>query len=198
MLLFDPFVIFTNKLPGATELPAPTAALKFVTVGRGVQNYSCAGAGSVPVAVGALATLYDLSRLAKKNETALHELPPTIVYQPISTVDNGNQIYVPHHGDFPLIGHHYFSADGTPTFDLSAHNDILFCKKIAAVSAPPNADVGPAGTGAVPWLNLSDKGGSVGLSEVYRVVTAGGKAPATCADSNLISIQYAAEYWFFG
>jgi hypothetical protein len=36
------------------------------------------------------------------------------------------------------------------------------------------------------------------LSQVYRVVTAGGKAPTTCSDTNLISIDYAAQYWFFG
>jgi hypothetical protein len=97
-----------------------------------------------------------------------------------------------------MIGHHYFAADGTPTFNLSAVGDILFCQKIATVNAPANADIGPDGTGAVPWLMLTDKGGSVGLSQVYRVVTAGGKAPASCQDTNLISIQYAAEYWFFG
>ena len=188
---------YANSVLGATELPAPTAALKFVVVGRGVQNYTCSSAGAVPVAIGAVATLYDLTRLAKKNESALHEVPPTIVYQPISTVANGTQIYIDHHGVFPVIGKHYFAADGTPTFDLFAKGDILYGKKIAQVPAPADANVGPAGTGAVPWLNLVNKGGSVGISEVYRVVTAGGMAPPTCANSTLISIQYAAEYWVY-
>jgi hypothetical protein len=175
--------------------------LKIVTVGRGVQNYSCsAGAGTAPVAVGAIATLFDLTRLAKKDETALHEVPPSIVYQPVPTAKKGgkSQLYVPGHGTFPLIGHHYFAADGTPVFDLSEQKDILYAKKVATVNAPPNANAGPAGTGAVPWLKLVDKGGSVGVSEVYRVVTAGGKAPVTCRDTKLISVEYAAEYWFYG
>jgi hypothetical protein len=188
--------IHAKQVLGATELPSPTAALKFVTVGRGVQNYSCSAAGAVPVQVGALATLYDFTSLAYISESTLNTVPPTIVYTPISSA-NGSTLTVGSIGTFPIIGHHYFAADGTPTFDLSYVGDILFCTKIATVNAPSSANVGPDGTGAVPWLMLTNKGGSVGLSQVYRVVTAGGKAPATCSDTNPISVQYAAEYWFF-
>ena len=198
MLFFDTNINCAHKNLGATELPVPTAALKYVTIGRGVQNYSCSAAGAVPVAVGAIATLYDFSRLAKKNETALDDIPSKIVFQSISTVNGGSEIYIPHHGIFLTIGNHYFSTEGVPVFNLSAKNDILFGQKTASVPAPANASAGPAGTGAVPWLSLSGKGGSVGVSEAYRVVTAGGKAFSTCADTNLINIEYAAEYWFFG
>jgi len=191
------FCIHVKHVLGGTELPSPTATLKFVTVGRGVQNYSCSAAGAVPLQVGALATLYDFTSLAYTSESTLNTVPPTIVYTPVSA-DNGTTLTVNSIGTFPIIGHHYFAADGTPTFNLSYVGDILFSTKIATVNAPSNANVGPEGTGAVPWLMLDDKGGSVGLSEVYRVVTAGGKAPATCPDTNLISIDYAAEYWFFG
>ena len=142
-------------------------------------------------------TLYDLTPLAFNSETILNTVPPIVVYMPISSC-NGSSLTISGVGTFPLIGHHYFGADGTPTFSLSTVNDVLFGAKIASVSAPAGADSGPDGTGAVPWLMLADKGGSVGVSQVYRVVTAGGKAPATCPDTNLISIQYAAEYWFFG
>jgi hypothetical protein len=189
--------VHAKMKPGGTELPSPTAALKFVAVGRGVQNYTCSAAGAVPVAIGAVATLYDFTSLAYTSESTLNTVPPTIVYTPISSA-SGATLTVSGVGTFPMIGHHYFAADGTPTFDLSTVGDILFCKKIATVNAPVSANNGPDGTGAVPWLMLSDKGGSVGLSQVYRVVTAGGKAPATCPDTNLISIQYAAEYWLFG
>jgi hypothetical protein len=189
--------IHAKQVLGSTELPSPTAALKFVTVGRGVQNYSCSAAGAVPVQVGALATLHDFTSLAYTSESTLNTIPSTVVYTPISSA-NGTTLTVGAIGTYPIIGHHYFGSDGTPTFDLSSIGDILFCKKIASVNAPANADVGPDGTGAVPWLMLTDNGSSVGLSQVYRVVTAGGKAPATCPDTNLISVQYAAEYWFFG
>lgn len=191
------FLYMLIKVSGNAELLSPTAALKFVAVGRGVQNYSCAGAGAAPVAIGAVATLYDFTSLAYTSETTLNTVPPIIVYEPISST-NGSTLSVGNTGTYPIIGHHYFGADGTPTFDLFTVGDILFCKKIASVNAPAAASVGPDGTGAVPWLMLTDKGGSVGVQEVYRVVTAGGKAPATCPDMNLISVQYAAEYWFFG
>lgn len=163
-----------------------------------MQNYSCASAGAVPMAVGAIATLYDFTTLAHKDENQLHALLPTVVTLPISSASGPTLKLKDVGGAFPLIGSHFFKADGTPTFDLFAKNNSLFCKKLASVNAPADASVGPAGTGAVPWLTLDDKAASVGLSEVYRVITAGGKAPASCADANLISVDYAAEYWFFG
>lgn len=127
----------------------------------------------------------------------MDNVPPTVVYTPLSSF-NGIDLTVEGDMTFPVIGHHYFTAAGVPTFDLNTRSKILFSKKVASIPAPASANVGPDGTGAVPWLKLVDAGSSVGLSEVYRIVTAGGKAPATCADTNPISVQYAAEYWFYG
>ena len=97
------------------------------------------------------------------------------------------------------LGHHYFAADGTPTFDLSAKGKILFAKKNGDIKAPATANAGPAGTGAVDWLQLIAKPGyeTVGLQTVYRVVTAGGSPPTVCPSAGVISVQYAAEYWFY-
>jgi hypothetical protein len=49
-----------------------------------------------------------------------------------------------------------------------------------------------------PSNRLSAKAGytSVGETMVYRVVTAGGVAPA-CTAAGLVTVEYAAEYWFF-
>lgn len=53
--------------------------------------------------------------------------------------------------------------------------------------------------GAVDWLKLGDVGGGRGLSEVYRVETAGGKAPGVCPrEGGMVVVQYAAVYWFYG
>ena len=55
------------------------------------------------------------------------------------------------------------------------------------MKAPAEADSGPAETGAVDWLFLTDKGGtykSIGLSQVYRVVTSGGVGP-TCLGTGI-------------
>lgn len=76
---------------------------------------------------------------------------------------------------------------------------ILYAAKVGDVKSPPTSNKGPDGTGAVDWLALTAKTGytSVGLGEVYRVVTAGGNPPTTCAAAGVVSIQYAAEYWFY-
>lgn len=107
----------------------------------------------------------------------------------------------------PFLGHHYFDATSVPTFDLSASTDKLFFSgaKTGDVKAPTDADKGVLATGAVDWLELGDNGRglSVGVSNVYRVVTAGGVAEA-CSVSGVnptgqvFSVPYVAQYWFYG
>jgi hypothetical protein len=99
-----------------------------------------------------------------------------------------------------VLGHHYFAADSTPTFNLTAVNKILFGKKNGDIPAPVGAPKSPSGNGAVDWLSLVEKpdySESVGLGQVYRVETAGGNAPAACSSTGVVSVQYAAEYWFY-
>ncbi|RAL60788.1 hypothetical protein DID88_009893 [Monilinia fructigena] len=74
--------------------------------------------------------------------------------------------------------------------------------KSDAIPAPAGASIGQndQGFGAVPWLKLTARNGATGgLQEVYRVNTAGGNPPATCADrlGSNFNVQYAAEYWFY-
>lgn len=107
----------------------------------------------------------------------------------------------------PFLGHHYFDQLSAPTFNLSASTDKLFFSgaKIGDVKAPTGADQGILATGAVDWLELGDnsRGLSSGVSNVYRVVTAGGVAEA-CAVSGVnptgevFSVPYVAQYWFYG
>lgn len=111
-----------------------------------------------------------------------------------------------------LSGHHYFTDNTTPTFNLVWDNTnygIFFSKKISNVTAPATAVDGSDGSKAVPWLKLEvespvapmtieEKDLVPGVKEIYRVNTAGGAAPATCAGMpKAFSRQYAAEYWFF-
>jgi hypothetical protein len=121
-----------------------------------------------------------------------NDLPPIAVYMPLVSLPAPISRLI-------TLGHHYFAVDGTPTFDLSSKNKILFGKKNSDIKAPSTANVGPGKTGAVDWLQLIAKPGyaTVGLQTVYRVVTAGGNPPAICSSTGLISVQYAAEYWFY-
>ena len=99
-----------------------------------------------------------------------------------------------------ILGHHYFDNDHDPTFNLGS---VGFLKgfKTGDITAPAGATPGPdgVGNGAIDWLQLTAKSGSIDLKEVYRVETAGGKPPASCAGQlESIEVQYAAQYWFYG
>jgi len=74
---------------------------------------------------------------------------------------------------------------------------VLPTAKNASAPAPADAAKGLGGEPAVPWLKLlAREGATGGLSEVYRINTAGGSAPATCAgrEGTNFEVQYAAEY----
>ncbi|KAG4427617.1 hypothetical protein IFR05_016901 [Cadophora sp. M221] len=180
------------------ELPIPTHSLKYIAVGRGIQNYSCATSSSAPLAIGAIANLYDTTTIAYSNTTLLHMFPPLAVT--VATPRNPTTSMRLYSKMLKPLGIHFFDAAGTPIFDLQATGNILFAKKIQGVQAPTTASKGPAGTGAVDWLFLGNKTEgytSVGLSAVYRVVTAGGVSPACTAGMGVHSVEYAAEYWFY-
>ncbi len=176
-------------------MPAPNAGLtlQYVAIGRGVQNYTCSAVGAVPIQQGAKATLFDATALAKTDESLLHAIPAVIVYWPLPS-DSTAKFY-----NLDVLGHHFFDSASTPTFDLSAVNKIGFMQKTAAVSAPAGANVGPDKTSAVTWLDLNNKPGYVSksITQVYRVETAGGNPYATCTSTDLMEIEYAAEYWFY-
>ncbi|KAI9743899.1 MAG: hypothetical protein M1818_002633 [Claussenomyces sp. TS43310] len=199
---------------GPTELPLPLSnlTLKYIALGRGYQNYTCASPSSIPAAVGAVAALFDITSTVFTRNSSAYKFTATAVNLSLpagtSPLDITAPLQLPGISElFPVLGHHYFTAAGTPTFNLSAaaNSLILFGKKIADVKAPVSASLGPAGTGAVDWLDLTAKNGSVGLGQVYRVLTAGGDPPVTCAGQpadgqgvGIVTIDYAAQYWFFG
>jgi len=114
--------------------------------------------------------------------------------------------------DAKTSGHHFFTDATTPTFNLNVGDKsplgVIFSKKNASIAAPSDAGLSLDGSKAVPWLYLKasaspdgdDPSGNVGgVKVVYRVNTAGGAAPPTCADymGQSFSKQYSAEYWFF-
>lgn len=87
---------------------------------------------------------------------------------------------------------------------------IAFSKKNATSPAPADSGLGLDGSKAVPWLKLvvetapaasenivSENTGDI--KEVYRVNTAGGAAPLTCAgrEGTTFQMEYSAEYWFY-
>ena len=176
--------------------------MRYVTIGRGVQNYTCATSTpeSIPKAIGALAVLYDVTARALLTPEIVQFMADSAVALPeTSFILGGRPLDVPNVGTYPVIGEHFFTADGTPFFDVFDAGKRIFCKLVAKIKAPTNASKGPNGTGAVDWLDLAAKDGSVGFATVYRVSTAGGNPPASCAGQpSVVSIPYAAAYHFYG
>lgn len=128
--------------------------------------------------------------------------------------------------DIALSGHHFFS-EKTPVFELNSnpegtntHLGIVRAKANANSTAPSGScpGVGWKGDGAVAWLFLDaipesettnikfdgvnpDAGNQQEQwKHVYRVNTAGGMPPKSCAGvepGQVISVQYAANYWYY-
>jgi hypothetical protein len=186
------------SLPAANPaLPAPgeDLFLAAVTIGRGTQNYTCGSdSTAAPVSTGAIAVLYDVSCIATEDPDLLAALPGqalavTLPEDPEEDLMCGNQ---------PLerSGHHFFNAQKTPTFDFTESGDEELGLALMSVGSRSAAPV----TGAVPWLSLNRGAGSQGvIQSIYRMNTASGAAPATCAGkpAGEFTVEYAAQYWVF-
>ncbi|PGH18925.1 hypothetical protein AJ80_04252 [Polytolypa hystricis UAMH7299] len=153
------------------ELPAPVGLkVKHIALGRGTQNYTCTDdqATTAPVAVGALATLYD------------------------------NSCWNRAFGREQTIGSHYFVGSSPFfDFRMEGGEDFATVKGVAKVSAPDGARTNSQGAGAVDWLRLDATSGS-GIKAIYRVDTAGGKPPQTCEGmAPNFEVDYTAQYWAY-
>ncbi|KFY25616.1 hypothetical protein V493_04559 [Pseudogymnoascus sp. VKM F-4281 (FW-2241)] len=192
------------QMPVSTEpLPEVDAgtSLKHVALGRGIQNYTCdtTNTTAIPKAIGAVATLYNVSCIAATMPTVLHTLTGFSLQ-----FDLGPNPNAPNPANLEVSGLHYFNDLGVPFFNLDTEKQqvgTLPCAKDADAPAPADAVKGQGnkGDGAVAWLKLTAVDGATGnLESVYRLNTAGGKPPATCDGMPAtFEVEYAAEYWFF-
>ncbi|KAE8451200.1 hypothetical protein EG329_004364 [Mollisiaceae sp. DMI_Dod_QoI] len=183
-----------------TPLPPPSAglSLKHVAIGRGIQNYTCTPGNetAVPVSIGAVATLYNATCIASTYPDLLSILPNVALQFNLTSPDQASLSP----SNLAISGHHFFSNATTPDFNLNtAAMNLGFapCSKNNTVAAPTGAPKGQGGVGngAVAWLKLVTRDGATGgLEEIYRVNTAGGNPPATCAGMPAtFEVQYSAE-----
>ncbi|KAI9766997.1 MAG: hypothetical protein M1840_005956 [Geoglossum simile] len=181
-----------NAVMPTSTLPPPDSGLtlKHVAIGLGTQNYTCADStsNSIPVAIGAVATLYNASCVAADAPLILQYLPEFALNFPIPT-------------SYPNSGNHYFTG-ASPFFSIS-HPNIgnTTCKKLSVCNAPSTATLGKGGQGygSIPWVKLGQVSGSPSLQNVFRLTTAGGTAPPNCQDvASSFQVPYAAAYWFWG
>ncbi|KAJ4263161.1 hypothetical protein NW762_006783 [Fusarium torreyae] len=188
------------KMPLDGQLPSPALGLTLahVAVGRGTQNYTCdtSDPSSVPVATGAVATLFNASCVAALYPDLLERIPGMAVHFPLTDADKLGP------ASLTVSGHHYFTAEGVPFFDLRTESKDIGeapCAKNSSAPAPSLSAKGQLGEGAVPWLRLTTiKGATHKMKEVYRTTTAGGSPPATCEGMDAeFEVQYSTVYWFW-
>lgn len=189
--------LLTNTPPVAS-LPPPSKGLtlKHVAIGRGTQNYTCdtTNATAAPVSVGALATLFNATCVAASYPDLLEILPKVALQFDI--VQDVDAKMGP--SNLAISGHHFFTNVTTAFFNLDTPSMQLGeapCTKNNTATPPADAPVGLTGEPAVPWLKLLAQTSATGdLQEIYRLNTAGGSAPATCAGQPAtFEVQYAAQ-----
>ncbi|QKX53040.1 uncharacterized protein TRUGW13939_00111 [Talaromyces rugulosus] len=186
-----------NETSVSLSGPETNGTLAYVALGRGTQNYTCAdnSSSSVPTATGAVATMFDASCLAGDVDL-LADLTMAIAKLPHdATVLAGLSLkQLTASSESLVLAEHFFSDSTTPKFDFRPfdHSQWVQTKKLESVDAPSTAM-----PGSVKWLKLGYKDG-VGIHQVYRTLTAGGNAPATCEGQQPdIEVQYAAAYYFY-
>ncbi|KAF4969444.1 hypothetical protein FSARC_3302 [Fusarium sarcochroum] len=182
----------------SSPLHSSSLTLAHVAVGRGTQNYTCdtSDPSAVPVATGAVATLFNASCVAALYPDLLERIPGMAVHFPLTDADKLGP------ASLPVSGHHYFTADGVPFFDVRTQDQEIGeapCAKNSSAPAPSLSAKGQLGEGAVPWLRLTTvKGATHKMKEVYRTTTAGGSPPATCEGMDAeFEVQYSTVYWFW-
>lgn len=202
------FILISNT--GATSLPSPNAPLKHIVLGHGIQNYTCAAAGEAGKSSGALAVLYDITFLypgsgsRALSTSSWNTLTSKVLRTKRQPIIVGGTFPAPAplsvtgvRSPLPFAGHHYFDGAGVPTFSVYNGAELFKGAKLGFVTAPPSADQGLRGEGAVDWLYLGDKGGSVGISKIYRVLTSGGNTTVCRSAGETQSVPYTTMYWMY-
>lgn len=197
----------TQSLPATNNV-----TLQYVALGVGIQNYSCASTTATPKSIGAIATFFDATEFLqecgdpKSSKLSARYLKGYLKQscQASQDLDDSSCEDAVNFLHLPTLGNHYFgpvNGAGVPFFNIDS-GDFLSAQKTGASPAPATAfDGGKHGFGAIDWLFLPSDGSdrTVGLSEVYRINTAGGNAdPQGCASGDaVLSYKYVAEYWFY-
>ncbi|KIP06971.1 hypothetical protein PHLGIDRAFT_71863 [Phlebiopsis gigantea 11061_1 CR5-6] len=190
----------TAKSPPTPLFSQITGGPKFVGIGIGVQNYTCASAGTFS-STGAVAELFDISCLSEVTYEVLTDLtfaawkdaPSSITVQKvIDELDIFHPAFV--------LGQHYFIVNPITGSGLSPKWDFTS----ASEAYHPDAFVVGAKTGDVPaptapqtnvdWLSLSATQGEL-AQQVFRVETRGGQPPSSCTPGSAdISVKYTSTY----
>lgn len=133
-----------------------------VVLGAGTQNYTCTSPTQAPTANGAVATLYDITKLVGLAPDAAHA-SSEIVMALFTAKYTGN---IPPGLGYPKIGEHHFEPrhgkGAVAVFNIlvAGKNRKFVGGRLEGIAAPPNAF-----PGSVDWLKL---GRTAGLEKESR------------------------------
>jgi hypothetical protein len=185
---------------GQNNLTVPAGQhVSAVTVGFGVQNYTCNSTSQTWSSVGAVVQVLDTSCLLGQPElsniqddvfSAWNAMPSSITIQDVIGMMNDCSI---------VLGQHYFIADPGNPSQLDPVWDFR-----PSIKGDPNAFVVAAVIGDLPaptspddvdWLELKGVQGDL-ANFVFRVDTKSGQPPASCSAGDApISVKFATQYW---
>jgi hypothetical protein len=161
--------------------PSPDKVLSALTLARGNLSYSCTSGSptSAPFYISQQTELFDVAPLIQyiPSEDVFHSLVPQFYSYDYGELANSSLVCI---GEiYTYLGKTTVNLTGYQTFSLNVN---------ATISAPnPQADSywAQSLSQAYDW-------------EVYRVETAGGAIPTSCAGlGENFEVGYAAEYWFY-
>ncbi|KAI9739251.1 MAG: hypothetical protein M1834_007464 [Cirrosporium novae-zelandiae] len=184
--------------------PTSNLTLKYITLARGTVNYTCSpdvvNSTDAPELLGTNLTLYDVAPLLPylASEDDLHHFPAILV--------NMTEQAVAEFLNLPVLGYQYFPKIHYAITDLGSHG-YMEGKADAdyqIITADGNPR-GPDGSVALSWIREYASAGtpSWGVSQTYRVYTAGGEPGLgiSCeefGETAEFDVQVAAEHWFYG
>ncbi|KAF1917026.1 hypothetical protein BDU57DRAFT_415924, partial [Ampelomyces quisqualis] len=157
--------------------PSDDMQLVMVALGKGAQNYTCgANLTAPPSAIGAVAQLFDAS-CAVANA-------PSAAAMALGTMEESAK----------SIGAHFFVDSTTPDFDIMGLGNTQATKAQDCDAPSPAADI--------KWLRLAAKpaASSSSVTQIYRLNTVGGLAPAHCeglSRGDVVAVEYQAQYWIY-
>lgn len=136
-----------------------------VVLGVGTQNYTCTSPTQKPTPNGAIAILYDITKLAGLTPDAAHAV--STIVMALSTVQNVGSI--PPGLGYPKIGEHHFESNGgaaAAVFNLRVQG-----KNLKFVGGRLDGIAPPANSfpGTVDWLKLGRQVGNEGESHGIKV-----------------------------
>ncbi|KAJ7789913.1 hypothetical protein B0H14DRAFT_2626610 [Mycena olivaceomarginata] len=165
---------------GKTALVNPAVPPTYVTLGIGVQNYTCSDT-STYTSVGAVASLFDITCLMNNFNFASIQTRAFAFWNESSQVTPTN---VANDLGAPLmLGRPGLSPKWDFTSSTGDASAFVVAAKVGDVPAPSDSSI------SVDWLSLNRVDGDL-ATQIFRVDTVGGQPPSSVGSSPVFVIRF--------